>query len=374
MSRRPLLLVDDEPGICRVLGASLEDMGYVVTTAESGTEALARFEKDPFPQILVTDIKMPGMNGIDLLKAVKKSRPECEVIMVTGHGDIDLAVESLRSGATDFVTKPINDEILSFALRRAEERIDSRRAIREYTEELERLVEQKTRDLVAAERLAAAGQTVADLSHGIKNIAGGLEGGLFVLGKGVELGDQTYIRQGWEMTRDNVRAIKGLSLDLLRFARPPQRQAGPCDLGEIVRDVVGLIASSAWEKEVVVEADIEVELPAVLGDRDDLHKAVLNLVVNGVDACAVKPGKGKVDVHVGAGPEGVRLAVVDNGTGMEDDVLSRLFTRFFTTKGSRGTGIGLMLTKRIVEEHGGRIEVESTPGSGSVFTMILPTS
>ena len=181
-----ILLVDDEEGIRKVLGISLSDSGYQVFTAESGEEALHIF-KEQDPPIVLTDIKMPGMDGIALLQKMKQENPDAEVIMITGHGDMELAIQSLKHEATDFITKPINDDALEIALKRAKERISLKTQIKKYTENLEKLVEEKTQRLIEAERLAAVGQTVAGLAHAIKNITGGLTGGIFVLEKGIVL-------------------------------------------------------------------------------------------------------------------------------------------------------------------------------------------
>ncbi len=172
-----ILLVDDEEGIRKVLGISLEDSGYNVLKAENGEQALELFQRHR-PQIVLTDIKMPGMDGIALLKAIKKESPDTEVIMITGHGDMELAIQSLKLEATDFVTKPINDDVLDIALKRANERLDMRGQLRAYTENLENLVAEKSARLVELERLAALGQAVDGLSAAIVDIAGDLEGGL----------------------------------------------------------------------------------------------------------------------------------------------------------------------------------------------------
>ena len=148
-----LLLADDEEGIRKVLGISLADRGYEVLTAEDGDEALKIFSRAK-PQIVLTDIKMPGMDGIELLQKIKQEDPDTEVIMITGHGDMELAIKSLKYEAIDFVTKPINDDILEIALKRAHEKIDMRRQLRQYTENLEELVRKQSARLVEAERLA----------------------------------------------------------------------------------------------------------------------------------------------------------------------------------------------------------------------------
>jgi len=172
-----LLLADDEEGIRKVLGITLADAGYDVATAESGLEALKLF-REMRPSIVLTDIKMPGMDGIELLRRIKAERPETEVIMITGHGDMDLAIESLKLEATDFVTKPINDDVLAIALKRAQERIAMREQLREHTDNLKKLVRKQAARLVETERLAAVGQAIEGISSAFRGMAGDLEGGI----------------------------------------------------------------------------------------------------------------------------------------------------------------------------------------------------
>jgi PAS domain S-box-containing protein len=174
---KKLLLVDDEEGIRKVLGIALSDAGYTVFSAKNGEEALKIFRKET-PPIVLTDIKMPGMDGIELLQKIKHENPDTEVIMITGHGDMDLAIKSLKYQAIDFVTKPINDDVLEIALHRANEKICMRQQLREYTENLEALVSEKSAKLIEVERQVAVGQAVEGLSSAFRDIAGDLEGGL----------------------------------------------------------------------------------------------------------------------------------------------------------------------------------------------------
>jgi signal transduction histidine kinase/FixJ family two-component response regulator len=177
---KTILLVDDEDGIRTVLGISLADIGYEVITAEHGGVGFERFRQHN-PPIVITDIKMPVMDGIDLLKRIKRENTETEVIMLTGHGDMELAIKCLKLEATDFITKPINDDALEIALKRAHERILMRRQLRDYTENLERLVEEKSARLVAAERRAAVGQALEGVAAAMQNIASDLDGGIHYL-------------------------------------------------------------------------------------------------------------------------------------------------------------------------------------------------
>jgi signal transduction histidine kinase/FixJ family two-component response regulator len=174
-----ILLVDDEPGIRTVLSIALADLGHEVHCAQNVDEALELFDERR-PPIVLTDVKMPGRSGLDLLQAVKERDKDAEVIMITGHGDMDLAIKSLQLDACDFVTKPINTDALCIALKRARERIDMRAALREHTENLERLVEEKSELLLATERQLAACQVVEGLTRALSGVAAEVEhGGVF---------------------------------------------------------------------------------------------------------------------------------------------------------------------------------------------------
>jgi len=132
-----ILLIDDEPDIVRVLGISLKADGYDVMPALSGAEGLEVFTREK-PAIVITDIKMPGMDGIEVLKKIKNLDPNTEVIIITGHGDIDNTIEALKYGASDFISKPVRDDALSIALTRAKEKIEIKRQLKEYTTDLEK--------------------------------------------------------------------------------------------------------------------------------------------------------------------------------------------------------------------------------------------
>jgi len=370
-----ILLVDDEAGIRKVLGISLTDLGYTVHTAENAAAALTIIEAVR-PSITLTDIKMPGMDGIELLKAIKSRYPETEVIMLTGHGDMDLAIESLKFQATDFITKPISDDALTVALQRAGERLEMRRQLKAYTENLEHLVEEKSRQLIEAERLAAVGETVAGLSHTIKNITGGLDGGMFVLGKGIELEDAAYLKQGWELVRGNVDRIKTLSLDLLNFAKTDRLEYRQVNPEQPAREVFDLMRSRARDHGMELILDVAAGLATTQMDPVGIHQCLLNLVTNAIDACVdTEPGDGAQRITLSVRPladGGISYQVADTCCGMDERTKARLFQRFFSTKGERGTGIGLMLTRTIVHRHNGTIDVTSQPGRGACFTINLP--
>jgi len=371
-----LLLIDDEEGIRKVLGLTLADAGWKVHTAASAEEALTIFRQDDFP-IVLTDIKMPGMDGLELLKALKDYKPETEVVLMTGHGDLSLAIQGIKLDAADFVTKPIDNDVLDIALARARERWSMRRAIREHTDHLQDLVEQKTRELLAAERLATIGQTVAGLSHSIKNMASGLEGSLFLLRQGLDTDHRDYLEQGWEMLEANVRKLKNLSLDMLRFARVEELHPRPTDPALPARQVVELFQASASERGIELRLQAAEGLHPVALDPEAVHRCLMDLVSNALDACSAAgfsrdvPG-GKVLLHVGCASDCITYRVADNGCGIPETTRPRLFSAFFSTKGEKGSGLGLMAVKKTVQAHGGSIDVHSIPGDGSEFIITIP--
>ncbi|MBT7260473.1 MAG: response regulator, partial [Desulfobacula sp.] len=146
MSANKILIVDDEEIIVKLLAMSLRSDGYEIVTANSGEQGLEVFKSES-PDIVVTDIKMPGMDGLELLKKIKEIDSEKEVIIVTGHGDIDSTITALQYGASDFINKPVRDEALAIALERAKAKIAIRKKLEEYTENLEIKIAEATEEI-----------------------------------------------------------------------------------------------------------------------------------------------------------------------------------------------------------------------------------
>ncbi|MEG1609561.1 MAG: response regulator, partial [Bilophila sp.] len=170
-----ILLVDDEKGIRTVMGISLRDAGYTVTTVESGEAALQLFAEKPFP-IVLTDIKMPGISGLELLRQLKQIAPETEVILISGHADMDMAIQGLKLEASDFITKPINDDLLLISLERARARLALHERLREHTASLEALIRKKSAQLIEAERKLAARQAVDGFAVGLRALSSVMAG------------------------------------------------------------------------------------------------------------------------------------------------------------------------------------------------------
>jgi signal transduction histidine kinase len=229
------------------------------------------------------------------------------------------------------------------------------------------------------ERLAAIGETVAQLSHSIKNILQGLRGGADVVEMGLKKDNLKIAKGGWEILKRNLDRIVSLTLNMLAFSRHRQVELELTPLGPLIEECAQLLEPQTNSRGVALIVDADPEMPPVPLDGSLMHQALMNLMTNAVEA--VEPGKGVVTVRAiyhGPGSRGegspatIEILVIDNGPGISKERISRLFEPFQTTKGTKGTGLGLAVTKRVVEEHRGRIRVESTEGQGATFRMLLP--
>jgi two-component system, NtrC family, sensor kinase len=230
-------------------------------------------------------------------------------------------------------------------------------------------------DKIQAERLAAVGQTIATLSHHIKNILQGIRGGSSLIDLGLKDKDELIVRRGWTIVEKNQTKIYNLVMDMLSFSKDREPDLEPADLNETVGDVVELMQSRAQELGVELEWQPGALLPRVLIDTEGIHRAVLNIVTNAIDACEGSPNA-RVSIKTDWEAETplARISISDNGVGIEEAEIPSIFQLFASTKGSRGTGLGLPVTQKIIREHGGRISVTSRPGQGSTFVIELPAT
>ena len=367
---KTILLVDDEPDIREVLRLALADFGYRVLEAENGDQALHVF-RDVQPPVVLTDIKMPGMDGIQLLQKIKNENPETEVIMITGHGDMDLAVRSLKNEATDFIIKPINVDVLEIALRRAKERILTRQKLREYTESLENLVKEKTE---LQNHLSTLGLMIGSISHGIKGLLTGLDAGMYLLDSGFAQNNEQRIQEGWEVTKSMVERIRKMVADILFYAKERDLKWERIDALSFADEVARVVEHKMKAHDIEFVTDFDVKAGKFEIDTSYVHAALINILENAIDACLRDPSKPshKIAFTVRYNKDYIRFDVFDTGIGMDEQTLAKLFTPLFSSKGDKGTGLGLFIANKIVEQHGGKIEVKSTPGQGSLFSIKIP--
>ncbi|MFO7752518.1 MAG: response regulator [Desulfobacteraceae bacterium] len=501
MAADKILLIDDEEANVRLLAMSLKSDGYEVSMAYSGEQGLELF-REQAPDIVITDIKMPGMDGLEVLKKVKEISPETEVIIITGHGDIDSTITALQYGASDFINKPVRDEALSIALKRARTKIEIREKLNEYTENLENKVKEATeeirrranfqrllikhsndgivatdrdwnivvfnpeaerifgcprdqvkdretidnlfmpeiadafkncakaeagqrsiswretsfhtkdgreipvrysgsilrendemvgsvaffhdlteikkleKELVQSERMAAVGQTVSGLAHYIKNILIGLKGGSYVVDVGLEKNKTEKLKTGWQTIKKNIERVSDLVQNLLAYARESDPDYQQCKPNEIVNEVLDLLEPMASEYCIDVTKEVDPSIGEVSMDPQTIHRSVLNLISNAIDACRYDEDTSKNwQIHIKTFIDEksmLCIEVEDNGCGMSRETREKIFNSFYSTKGGKGTGLGLLVTGKLIDAHKGRIEFNSEIKKGTTFTIHLP--
>jgi signal transduction histidine kinase len=365
-----VLLVDDERDIRDVLCTALTDAGYPVLSAENGQAAWSIFN-DARPPIVITDIKMPVMDGIELLRRIKCENPDTEVIMITGHGDIELAINSLKHQACDFITKPINVSALEMALKRSCERIVMRQKLHEYTTNLEALIREKSQ---LQDHLSSLGLMIGSISHSIKGLLTGLDGGIYLLGKGLKTRDEAQIEEGWKTVKVMADRIRNMVMDILFYAKKRDLRWEKVDLYQFAEEAARIMENRLKDTGIAFKRDFGGAIDDCEIDPGYVHAALMNLFDNAIDACqrGTKASESRITFAVAPANGNISFSIIDNGIGMDEATQGKLFTLFFSSKGIQGTGLGLYITKNIIEQHGGTISVCSAHGQGSRFTILLP--
>jgi signal transduction histidine kinase len=353
-----------------VVHLSLADMGYEVLEAEDGDEALRIFHETQ-PPIVLTDIKMPKMDGIDLLQKIKRENPETEVVMITGHGDMDLAIKSLKYEATDFITKPINVNVLEIALQRVCDRIITRQQLKEYTESLERLIREKTE---LQDHLSSLGLMISSISHGIKGLLTGLDGGMYLLEKGFAKKSQDQITEGWEVVKCMVERVRKMVQDIVFYAKERDLRWERIDVLSFAQEIAKVVEPKIQSQAIVFETRFDSKVGEFEIDAGYVHSALLNILDNAVDACTKDTSKQKhtISFKVKQDDRHIIFDVADNGLGMDAETSEKIFTPFFSLKGEKGTGLGLFISNKIIDQHGGEIMVKSKLGQGTLFRILIP--
>jgi signal transduction histidine kinase/pSer/pThr/pTyr-binding forkhead associated (FHA) protein len=227
--------------------------------------------------------------------------------------------------------------------------------------------------MVQAERLAAVGQTIASLSHHIKNILQGLRSGSDILKMGLAEKSDEMVEKGWRIVEKNQGKIFDLVMDMLSYSKDREPAIEETDLNRIVRDIAELLEGRAKENGVKIDLRLDAKLPLAQVDPEAIYRALLNIASNALDAVEdCRSPQIALMTVLEDGSEWVRIAVLDNGVGIDPDKLPELFKPFVSTKGARGTGLGLAVSRKILREHGGDILVQSRPRRGSKFVLRLP--
>ncbi|GLV59871.1 hybrid sensor histidine kinase/response regulator [Dictyobacter sp. S3.2.2.5] len=384
MTEAYILLVDDDTALLQALPQALylRMPGSKVDTADTAIKALELLKANDYDAI-VSDIKMPGMDGLALLSRIQGIRPETPTLLITGHGDHSLAIQALRGGAYDFIQKPIDREYFVAALRRATQSRHLRRqvyaqqqALEQHAKSLEMTVLERTRELIEAN--AVKDEFINLASHELKTPLSSLKGMAQLLHRRLIRASSPEVASLVSM-ENSIRRIEVLVNDLLNIS---SLETGLFDLHyqccrvveftqRLVDEYVAGVNPHPTISTHFPDEDFEAEI-----DVERLGQVVINLLSN---ARKYAVTGSPIDVTLTRQEQTYTLSVSDTGSGIPPEMLPFIFERFYRVPGvevqtgsSVGFGLGLYISRQIVERHGGRIEVESTPGKGSVFSLVLP--
>lgn len=346
-SGEKLLIVDDEQETRRVLQLSLRGRGYSVEATEDPRRALALCAGSTPYDLLLTDYSMPGMNGMELLKAVRDLGRPLPVILMTAYGEKDLLVEALRNECDGFIEKPF--------------------AIEALVAEIERV--RRAAGASAGQACPEMAELVPMLVHQINNpltsIMGSAQLGL------VQSDDSDPIKERLTQILEATNRIRQINAEILNLGKSLNSTFEAIDVVALARDCLDSFAS--FVKLYGVTVNVVCDRPALLvyGNRFGLEQMFCNLIANGLEAMRDKGGTFKVQLSVNFMQRTVEILIADSGSGMSEAVAEKVFTPYFTTK-KGGTGLGLAVVKRVVGAHRGAIKVQSEIGHGTVFAISLP--
>lgn len=227
-----------------------------------------------------------------------------------------------------------------------------------------------------ADRMAAISISLSEIAHYIKNLLQGMKGGMYFVDLGLKRGQLDMARKGWDVLQRGNKKIASLVENMLNYSREMHLNLQRHNINSIIYDILHQIDDSSVDRGVALVPETYRELPVVQIDYDRIYDAMLNLISNAIDAIPPDKDDGLVILRTRPSRDHrfVEASVEDNGAGMTPEVQSKIFNLFFSTKGEKGSGIGLAVTRKIIEEHGGRIQVESEPGKGTKFTVQIPVA
>lgn len=386
MSAR-ILIVDDDRVILELASIILHSDGYSVQTASDGIRALDLLGKEVFELVLL-DFMMPNKDGLEVLSEIKEKFPDIAVIIFTGMGNENIAVNAMKAGAADYIIKPFrNHDLLertAAVLRSRKLELHNRellaererhlQEIQQWNLELERRVAEKTKELelaqaeiVQSEKLATLGYLAAGLTHEIRNPLNSINLFAQILKNNHDAPPQSV--EFLVRIQSEIDRIDNLLIKLLSVSRAQKRVDSAVQVSVVAADVLSSFQSQIEAQKIQLQQEI-VSTPSFHGDEEEVRQIFSNLVSNALHAM---PTGGALQVRVFPGQDAIQIVVSDNGCGIPLEHQARIFDPFFTTR-PKGIGFGLSGVLRIIKSYNGRISLSSQPGKGTTFTILLPVA
>jgi signal transduction histidine kinase len=352
---RKILVVDDNAEFVGLIRKILERKDFQVSIALDGKTAIEKIISD-IPELVLLDLKLPDIPGEEVLIRIREIEKDIAIVVITGHGGEQVAVDMMRKGAIDFLSKPIDHETFLSSINNALEIRDAQIEDRRF------------------DRYPSLERFFPFLAHEIRNPLHAISGALAIIQRRSDMKDE-ILAQSIKIINEEVQHLNEFVLECLNFVRPPNivRFIG-VEINELISVVLNIISHifESESKKVKIIRDIEPRLPKIYADYEEIKQVLLNIVKNAFEAM---PEGGQFTIRACLKPdsqENIEIAFIDNGIGIKKENLDRLFNPFFTTK-IRGTGLGLAFCRRIiVERHHGKIHIESEENRGTTVKVELP--
>ena len=380
-----VLIVDDDPAIQNMLSIILQRRGYCALAAGTAADGLALLAEHQ-PELILMDYQLPDRDGLSLLLEIKAHYPSCYVIMATGRGNEELAVELMKAGASEYLLKPFDTRVLAdriegvLKLREIElanqalqaEREHLQREIETWNRDLQTRVQERTEalhraqsEIAQTEKLAALGYLAAGMAHEIRNPLNSISLFTQLLGQGVE---EAEIGDYLGKILKEVDRIDGIIRKLVDAANRSRLVVDDIRMDQVVQDALEIFSPQIEARRIQVSFSCPEVVPPIKADRTELEQIFTNLLMNAVEEL---PQGGQLSIRI-TSPKGlIEIRVEDNGNGIAPDHLEAIFKPFFSTK-SRGTGIGLPVARRIARLYHGNVTVEQTSKAGTTFLVTIP--
>ena len=383
-----ILIVDDEHMILELTSMVLESQGYDVQTVDNAIDAYRLIDQQK-PSLVLLDYMMPKVNGLQALKEIRSRFPDTYVMMFTGKGSEEVAVELMKAGASDYILKPFSNaklverieqvlRIRSIELRNRELLQEQKRLLGEiekWNKELEQRVQQKTeeleeahREILLTEKLASLGHLSAGMAHEIRNPLNSISLFAQILKSGLSA-DPEMLTYSDKIVSE-VERIDAILVKLLSTSKRSNFQLRSIHLDEILEASLKPFREQIQAQKISIEKNIIKETPSIRADADELMQVFSNLFANAI--FEMKDG-GTLKVALECLGSEALIKISDTGGGIPEEHLNKIFDPFFTTK-ERGTGFGLSVVLRIVKTYSGRIHVDSKSGAGTTFQIWLPVT
>jgi signal transduction histidine kinase len=357
VQKNHVLVVDDENGPRQALRMLLKE-SYAVHIAENTADALEALISYPIG-LVVSDIRMPGTTGVELLKSIKEQNKDIQVIMMTGYGELETAMKSVQYGAFAYLEKPFDSQNMLQTVQAG---------YAKYAQERER---RALEDLaLEASRFETLGRLVSGTMHDLATP-------LTVLNSHLEMiankPDRDDIPKRVETMRSQVKYCAEIARNTMDFLRHEKGADGTLQINDVVQSCVSIGSPYFRETSTACSTDLASELPMVMGESVLLRQSLMNILNNACQAMQNHVGERKVSVRTFLDDDSVCVMIEDNGPGIPESIRGRVFEMFYSTKGSEGTGLGLGVVQSVMNRCGGTIELmEGTAGKGACFRLTFP--